>query len=186
MSATTSYGVDYLFNSQPHIDGIEDGLVCTEEHKNDDFTFMLKHKHFDLSPGEVLFVEKVRNGYNVIVTNSETLGETSSPCMWLYDSGWKPFGYTKAALGYNAPPNVREGNYNIGIRWLNGGGIEHTDEKQRLQWIRPDHMEGKPIITLVNWIETSGCTMKCMQTKCIDSGKGHNRNHIGIHYPDRK
>lgn len=186
MAAATFCDVAALFNSQPHIDGIKEGLVCTEEHKSNQFTFMLKHKHFDLLPGEVLYVEKVQTGYNVSVKESNQLDNSSAPCMWMYDFGWKPFAYTSAEFGYTRVPEIREGSYNLGIRWLNNGGIEHTDELKRMQWVRPDLVEGIPVTTLVNFLEKSGCVTRCELTKCqeLKVGKGHRCSHVCPHYKE--
>lgn len=163
MASTT---VTSLFNSQPHVDSIAEGLIGTEEHESDKFTFMLRHKHFDLSPGEVLFVDKVERGYNVTVRNHDAL-ENCSPCMWLYSSGWQPFGYTRAELGYETAPVLAPGSYNLGVRWLNNGGTESTDEDIRLQWVRPEASdEGTSITTFVNWDESSECESKCVIVKC--------------------
>lgn len=178
-----------IFNSQPHINNLDEGIVGTKEHISDEFTFMLPHKHFDLLPGEVLYVEKVENGYNVIVKHRNKLDNNSSPCMWLYDSGWIPFGYTRADLGHNKEPTLAKGNYNLGVRWLNNGGTESTDEERRLQWVRLEAVEGYSIVTLVNWNESSDCESDCMPTGCVVPKKGSRLHfpprHIIYHIPDQ-
>lgn len=181
----------FIFNLQPHIDEIREGLVGTKEHTSEDFTFMLQHKHFDISPGEVLYVEKVDDKrYNVKVKNRDTLGVDSSPCMWLYNSGWKPFGYTKCELGYDKVPPVAPGGYNLGVRWLNNGGTEWTDEDKRLQWVRQDREEGKAIVTLVNWVQHSDCESDCFPTCCVTPVGGSRLHfpprHIVYHIPDQE
>lgn len=174
------------FNSQTHIDDIEEGIRCTQEHKSDKFTFMLKHKHFDLSHGEILFVEKVKHGYDTVVMPLEELDTASAPCMWMYENGWKPFAYTKYDLGFEGVPDIKEGNYNVGIRWLNNGGVEHTDDLKRRQWVRPDDDEGTPITTLANFLEISRCVTRCELTMCreLRVGKGHRCSHVCPHYKE--
>lgn len=175
MASSTLSEVSSMFNSQPHIDGIREGLVGTREHMSDKYTFMLRHKHFDLLPGEVLFVEKLKNGYDINVKNGDELDENCSACMWLYDDGWKAYGYTKAELGYLDAPDIGEGRYNLGARWLNNGMTECTDEENRVQWVRPDEIDGgEPITTHVNWEESSECVvLGCYMTTCRKNGNFH-------------
>lgn len=182
MASSTLCEMVTIFNSQTHIDDIYEGITGSEEHRSDEFTFMLPHKHFDLSPGEVLFVEKTESGYNVTVEHRNRLDTNSSPCMWLYASGWKPFGYTKAELGYDKVPNVDKGNYNIGVRWLNNGGTESTNDEQRVQWVRTNSVAGESVTTLVNWEESSDCISSCQRTGCVRKRLKHiSTGHIQMH-----
>lgn len=154
------------FNAQPHIDTIRTGLIGTKEHSSEKYTFMLRHKHFDLAADEALFVTKVAKGYDITVKRLDEL-EAASPCMWLFDGGWKAFGYTTAGQGVDEVPDVKEGGYNLGVRWLNNGGIESTDSEQRVQWVRPGGEGGKIVTTLVNWKQESECETFCFMTGCM-------------------
>lgn len=93
-----TFDVSSLFNSQRHIDEVQSGLDASEAHSSEIYTFMLKHKHFDLAPGEVLWVEKVPNGYDTQVKKNKEINTDAAPCMWIYKQGWKPFCYCKKDL----------------------------------------------------------------------------------------
>ena len=170
-----------LFNSQAHIDEIDTGLTCNEKYRSHKYTFMLKHKHFDLSPGEVLFVEKIKNGYNVTVKSYNSLERDVKPVMWLYASAWRPFAYTKGEDGCCEVPDMPAGNHNLGARWLNNGGTEFTDEFHRTQYVRPELGSGEAIITLVNCECNSGCATKCEKTMCTATNGGHRWAHTRPH-----
>lgn len=174
------------FNAQPHIDSLSEGLFPHKSFRSEKFTFMLRHKHFDLKPGEVLFVERAgsitnTSGYDVWVRNENSLEKDFWPCMWLYDAEWKPFGYTNRKNGFNGQPDVEPGDYNIGMRWLNDGGTETTDEQTRVQKVRSTFLSSDSLTTFVNWVETTHCRTVCKTSRCWKTAKG-NHTHRHTNY----
>ncbi|CAN8067010.1 unnamed protein product [Agarophyton chilense] len=167
-----------VFNSQNHIDEITSGLEESILFYSEKFTFILRHKHFDLRPGEMLWVDKVENGYDTHVKKQNEMGEDIAPCMWIYAEGWKAFAYCCRELACTESPDITEGDYNIGLRWLNSGGTEFTDEVERTQMVRPPTVEeksAKSITTMVNW---NGPATECEKSICIpQKRKSHKRRH---------
>lgn len=168
-----------LFNSQKHIDDLKSGLEESSCYESQNFTFILKHKHFDLVPGEVLWVDKTMSGYTTCVKKLREIGHDVSPCMWMYAEGWKAFAYCSSELGYMAPLEISEGNYNVGLRWLNCGGTETTDEYERTQEVRPLNDEERSmayVTTMLNW---NGPESLCEKSKCVpqDNRTSHKRRH---------
>lgn len=161
-----------LFNNQPHINTAQNGLKDDPKHSSDRFTFMLRHKHFDLGHGEVLWVERVSWGYKVSVKKQGELQTGALPCMWLHNKSWKPFGYTGKIFGWAGDPDVPPGDYNIGLRWLNFGGVENTNDIERTQIVTNDPAVNreKGIITMRNWVdkEESACSHVCIIHICIN------------------
>ena len=147
------------FNTQLHIDKIKQGLTVNPRHNSEIFSFMLKHKHFNLKHGEIIWVDRVENGYNSFVLKKSSMKKGALPCTWLYSKGWKAFAYSTHENGLGHDPNVQEGDYNLGVRWLYSGGMETTDEGTRTQAIRPcENNEEYVLTTMVNWYE---CTEEC-------------------------
>ncbi len=132
---------------------------------------MLKHKHFDLQPGEVLLVTKNQEGYDVSVTKHDALELDYKPCMWIYAGVWQGFGYAKGHLGSDERPNIPEGDFNLGMRWLNSSGNEFTSEERRVQWVRPEVPEGETIVTYFNWRDARADTTECSghNVECVVS-----------------
>lgn len=157
--------VSTLFNSLPHIDTFKTGLTPHEKHKSDVFTFLLPHKHFELGKSEVLFATRVSDGYDVTVKSIDSLEDNAKPCMWLHSvqsDKWVPFCFADAEHGFAGDPDVPFDDYCIGMRWLNDGGLERTDESLRYQQIRPDDASGNKICTMINWV----CLDECRRAHC--------------------
>lgn len=165
-----------LHNKQPHIDEVLTGMEVDPKYSSDIFTFMLPHKHFDLSEGEVLWVDKRPVGYSVSVKQQDCLEVHALPCMWIHQEDWKPFGYTCKEFGLAGQPDVQPGDYNVGLRWLNFGGLETTDEAKRLQDItEAEGVQRKRVITtMMNWMQNHNfdcghsiqvCAHTCRHTK---------------------
>ena len=176
MAKSKSSGA-YLYNSQPHVNDVESGLQPNPIFVSEQYTFMLKHKHSDMFSDEVIWVELVSSGYDISVRRKKDLGDDKAPCMWLHAEGWMPIGYTCMKDGFSEAPEFPEGNYNLGVRWLNTGGVERTDDIRRLQTVRP--RDGSAKITLVTMINLEGsiergrcisdCALGCYVTCDHDS-----------------
>ena len=74
LMAEAQEDVASIFNAQPHVNDLTSGIEATPQHCSKQYTFMLKHKHFDLSPGEVLWIREVPNGYDTTVTERKKFG----------------------------------------------------------------------------------------------------------------
>lgn len=136
---------------------------------------MLKHKHFELQPGEVLYVERVDDGYDVTVRKKKDIEGHSLPCMWIFNQRWLPYAFVAKEWGCTESPNYSPGNYNLGLRWLNDGGFEKTDEVRKIQWVRKSEVVGESIVTFINCncqpgIETQTAqTARCKLSECVTS-----------------
>lgn len=146
---------------------------------------MLQHNHFDLVPGEALWIDKgldVEDRYPVTVVLQAELDDNSVPCMWMHDrEQWIPFAFTDEKFSVRELPPLPGGPYNLGVRWLNCGGIEHTDENRRTQWARPGECEDG----LVTMMSSDGAQVECphvvkktlqktQKVTChVEDGRGH-------------
>ena len=91
------------------------------------------------------------------VVPGDLVSDDSAPWMWMFDGVRIPFAYTTQKLGSKEPPTVPGRDFNLGLRWLNFGGVEETDEKRRMQWVKTS--KKKPalgISTMLNYNEGEG------------------------------
>ena len=175
VSTLLNYDVSHFFNQQPHIDACKVGMTSGPIYSSERYTFMLKHKHFDLNPGEVLWVDHHKHDYTVKAVPGEDAKKVGAPCMWLFTEKWMPFAYTQEALGSEETPDVPPGEYNIGLRWLNSGGTETTSVKDRTQIVRKKNLGGfRSILTMTNHQEDeTSCT-----SECVALNKGYHKTHL--------
>ena len=179
-----SISVQAAFNSLPRLSEIKEPFQLTPDMRNDTFTFMLPHKHFDLEKNEVLWVIKRGMEYQVTVVKDKDLPRDCSPCMWLWVGHWAPYAFTKKELGYDDVPSIPyTGKFSIGCRWLNNGGSEQTDVKNRVQTIKVDRKQatsGAPNATFANCIDRGTSYSDCFDSICYE------RTHCSICVDDEQ
>ena len=153
-----------VFNAQPDISEISEGIAVSRRYQSDKYTFMLPHKHFDLESGEALWVERTEDGWRTCVKRFKDMPVESLPCMWLYNDGWVPYGYTRKKDGSVERPDVAMKDCSLGMRWLNCGGMEDTDELRRTQTMtkRSHPPKASDVITIINWMETNSMCIGCI------------------------
>lgn len=128
-----------LYNAQPHITEVKTGINRTPKMKSDLFTFLLPHKHYTLEQEEIIWFEKQGPHYKTEVITFDSVRNRAFPCMWLWGNGdWVACGFTKKEYGLGTAPECPyvEG-CNIGMKWLNNGGTEHTSTSLREQETLP-------------------------------------------------
>lgn len=140
------------------------GLKPSPDMESDKFTFILPHKHFNLEANEVFWIDRMGDDYKIKVVDSKGLSEDAAPCMWIYGNTWLPLAYTRMKDGRIEAPDVPKKSCNIGMRWLNNGGLESTDVHARtMHVVHGDNSdEVNALTTMVNWEDGKvGCSLKC-------------------------
>lgn len=161
--AEVTINVSRAFNLQPHIDDIKTGIEADSSHASEKCTFMLKRKHFELSKSEILWVDKKPDGYKSKALTISSLPPEAAPCMWLYCDGWKPCAFTGKGLGSWETPTDKRCNFNLGMKWLNCGGSEKTDEEKREQSAQTSDCGKMPphsVVTMVSWESDKNCALE--------------------------
>ena len=146
------------FNHLPDVTELKEGLKATPDMCSETFAFMLPHRRFFLHEAEALWVEpKAHEGKEVIecritVVKKNELPYNAGSCMWLYQNGWPPYGYSREEFACLQTPRIpHTGKCLICSRWLSTGGVERIDVKNRVQVVKHDGGRGT-ITTMCNCV----------------------------------
>ena len=167
-----SFTPQTLYSAQPRIEDVRVSIAPTEQMFSDTFTFILPHKHYDLRPDEVIWMEKDDVHYTTRVQLFSSLPATALPCMWIRGVGrWVPIAYTQGEDGLSGKPDAPfVSGCNIGLKWLNNGGTEHTTRNTRMQVTLPRQEQDEGIKTMY----TKGSeSLECTLGLCVVDQNNH-------------